>query len=140
MARRSRSYRKKSGVFATPAGFATKTGGARESVIRAAEIYADQAKRNAARYSRRIPAATHVEGSAEQVAYVVTDGNAAPNAAPFEFGERHPLFGNRGHWYKQPTRAYMSNAANSKTTQAAAAEAYATAEVQLLAAEYGYDE
>jgi hypothetical protein len=139
--RRSYSYRKKSGVYATPGSwFASGAGSTRESVLAAAEIFAAKARANAAKFSKRIPAATAVVPWKDDTATVTTDGDAAPNAAPFEFGERHPLYGNRKFWFPQPRRSYMSNAANSASTVNAAAEVYAAKEVELLAAEYGFDE
>lgn len=139
MARRRHSYRKKSGVYGTPAGFGLGGGGTRESVMAAAEVFAEQARVNAAAFSTRIPAATGVEALNEQTAAVVTDGGAAPNAAPFEFAERHPLFGNRGHWYRQPRRAYMDRAARNSSTNEQALQVYGDLETALLAAEFGYN-
>lgn len=140
MARRKYSYRKKSGVYASPVSFSPGAGGTRQSVMDAAEVFADVARANAARFSIRIPAATAVVALNEQAAMVVTDGDAAPNAAPFEFGERHPLFGNRSSWYQQPRRAYMSSAANNPVAVEAASDVYGDREAALLAAQYGYDE
>lgn len=134
-------YRKKSGVYAIPVGFAPKmSGGTRDSVLRAAGIVLERVRLNAAKFSKRIPAATNIESRAEQEAMIVTDGNEAPNGAPFEFGERHPLFGDRELWYKQPRRSYMSNAARHAPTVAKAAEEYGKVETDLLADEYGYNE
>lgn len=138
--RSAQSYRKRSGVVATPGGFQINGGGTRASVMKAAEIFAAKARANAAKFSRRIPAATYVDPYTEEQAQVVTDGTMAPNAAPFEFGERHPLFGDRKHWYKQPTRAYMSRAAKDSKTIDTAADVYATAEVEMLEQEYGFTE
>lgn len=138
--RRQPNYRKKSGVVATPSGFNISGGGTRESVLAAAEIFAEKARQIAAKFSRRIPAATYVDPYTEQQAQVVTDGVEAPNAAPFEFGERHPLFGDRKHWYKQPTRAYMSRAAQDSSTIDKAADIYGSLEADLLADEFGYNE
>jgi hypothetical protein len=135
-----RRYSKKSGVFATPVGFSVRAGSTRPSVLKAAEVFLEQARRNAAKFSRRIPAATYVSGYQDQQAMIVTDGDAAPNAAPFEFAERHPLWGDRAHWYKQPRRPYMSRAASSKATVEKAADIYAAAEALLLAEEHGYTE
>lgn len=141
MPRRSRSYRKKSGVYAVPSSFTPSgAGGTRKSVLAAAELYAEQARKNAAKFSTRIPAATGVEPWAEEAAAVVTNGNAAPNAAPFEFGERHPLYGNRKHWYKQPTRAFMNRAAMNPGVAEAAANVYGEMEIAMLAEEFGWDE
>lgn len=136
-------YVKKSGVYATPVGLTVSSSGqTRKSVIQAAQVFGDQARKSAARFSTRIPAATRVEGAAEQEAAVVVDGNAAPNAAPFEFGERHPLWGRRGpgDWRKQPTRAFLSNAAKNPGAINRAVEAYGAAEALMLAEEYGYTE
>lgn len=90
----------------------------------AAEVIAVAARARAATFSRRIPAATGVGGglSAKGV-YIRTSGRKARNAAPFEFGERHPLFGNYKHMYNTPHRPYMEEAAEAALD--AAAEAYA---------------
>jgi hypothetical protein len=151
---RSRAtYRKKSGVFATPVSFSPESSGnTRTSVIQAAEVFATQARKNASTIRKdggpatRVVAATGVEGASEQQAYVLTEGSKAPNAAPFEFGERHPVFGRpdvpraKWTWRKMKQRDYMNRAATSSTTINAAAEAYANAEQILLAEEYGYNE
>jgi hypothetical protein len=141
--KRKRSHKakayKKSGVFATPASLNT-SGKTRDSVIQAAQVFGDQARKNAARFSQRIPLATYVDGYTEEAAQVITDGVLAPNAAPFEFGLRHPLWGNRNDWYKQPTRAYMNSAARNPGAISRAADAYAEAERNMLAEEYGYTE
>jgi hypothetical protein len=137
---RRRSYRKKSGVFATPVGTSIASfGGTRESVLEAAGVLSRQAKANAASFSRRIPMATYVAGFSENQAMVVTDGAAAPNAAPFEFGERHPVFGNRNVWRKQPLRPYMNRAATGPALDEAA-DVYADLEAILLGHEHGYTE
>lgn len=146
-------YAKKSGVFATAAGFTPRgSGNTRASVLKAAEVFRDQARANAAKFSRRIPPATNVTGYLEEQAMVWTDGVAAPNAAPFEFGERHPSnlpnitfnkYGRRTVWAPQgvppkpKSRPYMSRAVNSKTIDKAA-DIYAAAEVQLLLDEKGW--
>jgi len=125
-------------VFATPMAFAVGGfSGTRESVLEAAGVICRQAQANARKFSKRIPAATFVDGVSEQQAQVVTDGTAAPNAAPFEFGERHPLFGDKGVWFKQPTRAYMNSAASGAAVDEAA-DVYADLETTLLSQEYGY--
>lgn len=145
--RRKPKYNKKSGVFATSAGFEPSgPGGTRVSVLAAAEIIAAAARAKASRFSARIPKATGVVAFAEHQAMVVTDGHTAPNAAPFEFGERHPcnlpnLRGPDGRptvWRKQPMRAYMSNGARGASD--AAAERYGIEEARLLAEEFGFNE
>lgn len=143
--RKARKHRapkayKKSGVFSTPVSLNVGTGKTRRSVIQAAQVFGDQARKNAAKFSVRIPAATGVDGLTEQTAQVVTDGTAAPNAAPFEFGLSHPMFGDRKAWGKQPKRAYMDRAAKNGSALNRAADAYAEAEKLLLSEEYGYKE
>jgi len=137
---RARRYAKKSGVYATNAGdvAAGGSGNSRDGVLAAAAVFAEKARANAAKFSTRIPAATFVKAVDEQQALVMTAGNEAPNAAPFEFRERHPLWGDRKHWYAQPLRAYMSNAARNAATQSKAADAYGDAETKQLAKEFGY--
>ena len=136
---RSRSYRKRGGVFGTPEHLVVKDfTGTRTSVRLAAGIFCEAAKAQAAKFSRTIPQATKVVGVDMNRARVITDGFLAPMAAPFEFGERHPLYGNRLYWYKQQTKAYMTKAAGDGTVMAAALEAYGKEETRLLAIEFGY--
>lgn len=137
--RTAKTY-KKSGVFATPVSLSVSSGKTRKSVIEAAQVIGDQVKKNAATFSVRIPAATYVDAVSEQIAQVVTDGVAAPNAAPFEFGLSHPMFGDRKAWGKQPKRPFMDKAARNPGARSRAANAYAEAEKILLAEEYGYTE
>jgi hypothetical protein len=76
----------------------------------AGDIIEQRVKAAAAGFSRRIPAATRrdqVGPNANEVT-VSTDNLAAPNAAPFEFAEHHPLFGNHRHMYRQPKRPYAA--------------------------------
>lgn len=97
-------------------------------VKNAAKIIRDEAARIASAFSRRIGPATKVQGGVSGV-YIQTNGRLAPNAAPFEFGERHPLFGltgrpggrgpkGSGHWYRQPKRPYMEEGARRKLDEA----------------------
>jgi hypothetical protein len=97
------------------------------ALVRAASIIARRAKEISSAFSRRIPASTHVTVSNGMVA-VVTDGKTAPNAAPFEAAELHPLWARVGSyryehmpWGKQPLRAYMMTAATQKLDDAAQA-------------------
>jgi hypothetical protein len=94
----------------------------------AADVISNRAKIIAGAFSRRIPAATHVAVSNGMVA-VITDGTLAPNAAPFEAAELHPLWAHIGSWRyvhykwgKQPPRPYMTEAAVQELDKAA--EAY----------------
>lgn len=100
-------------------------------VKEAAKIIRDEAARIAAGFSRRIGPATRVMGGVDGV-YVQTNGRQAPNAAPFEFALRHPLWGmtgkpggrgpvGKGYWREQPHRPYMEAAARNKIDEAARA-------------------
>lgn len=108
-----------------------------ECLAEAGEEIAKIARELAATFSSRIPAATGVYLTSEDSAIVATNGSEAPNAAPFEYGERHPLFGDREHWYKQPVRPYMDEAANRGAE--AAMNAYAKL-ADALAKEHRYTE
>lgn len=93
-----------------------------EFLFLAGQEIAKAARGIAAGFSRRIPVATGVYGDSYGVA-VVTDAVIAPNGAPFEFAERHPLFGDRDYWYAQPRRPYMTEGA--AVAAGAALEEYA---------------
>lgn len=93
-----------------------------ERIKEAAEVIAAGARQNASSFSKRIPAATKAVGDSATKAHVITSGAQAPNAAPFEYAERHPLFGNKKHWYTQPHRPYMERAGRDDLDEAA--EAY----------------
>lgn len=68
-----------------------------------------------ASWSTRIPAATKLRTSlAQRTAGIAieVDRHKAPHARPYEHGGRpgtfrHPLFGNRKHWYVQPARPFL---------------------------------
>lgn len=89
----------------------------------AAEIIAREARSISSTFSKRIPLATRVVTDHDGKVSVFTSGTDAPNAAPFELPERHPLFGDKEHWYEQPHRPYMEEAGDRKAD--AAAEEYA---------------
>ncbi len=84
----------------------------------AAEPIAREARAISSAFSRRIPASTRVVENSYGDVYVETDGAAAPNAAPFQFAENHPVFGNRDVWVKQPWRPYMTEAAAEGSDEA----------------------
>ena len=91
----------------------------------AAEVIAVRARAISATFSKRIPASIKITGGTTGV-YIIAggpDGKEAPNAYPFEYGVRHPLFGNRNHWYAQPKRPFLEEAAVQAAD--AAAEAFA---------------
>jgi hypothetical protein len=97
------------------------------ALVKAANIICRRAQLISATRSRRIPAATHVTSNAGMVA-VITDGVVAPNAAPFEAGELHPLWAKVGSWRydhfkwgKQPFFPYMMEAASTELDNAAIA-------------------
>lgn len=79
----------------------------RRKILEGAEIVAKEAKRIAASFSRRTAAATHVAEDSKGI-MVETLSSQAPMARPFQDGLRHPLFGDREHWYTQPYHPYMS--------------------------------
>jgi hypothetical protein len=86
---------------------------------KAAEVIAIDARARARKFSIRIPVATTVQpGYVPAEVVIITDGDLAPNAAPFEYGKRHPLFGDTNHWYPTPFRPYMSQAFRSKGAEA----------------------
>lgn len=121
----------------------------RERLRRAGDMVARQAKINAAAFSRRIPAATHVRGAdapGDTYVDILTDGDLAPNAAPFEYAEHHPLFGsphgrnagtrsrydNPRDWYRQPHRPYMTSALYAKAEEG-------TEEIAKVVDDWGHD-
>lgn len=74
-----------------------------------AEKIAAVAREISSVFSKRIPLATRVITDSKGVS-VQTDAVEAPNARPFEYALRHPLFGDRNKWYDQPFRPYMLEA------------------------------
>jgi hypothetical protein len=74
------------------------------------------------------------------IAYVTAGGvggHEAPNAWMFEeAGARHPLFGNRRHWYTQPYRPFMEIGAEKSMDEAA--DVYADVTIGIWAKESGY--
>jgi len=92
----------------------------------AAKIIAVLAKERASAFSTRIPGTIKVVGGTSGVWITAggPKGADAPNAYPFEDGVRHPLFGmagdgrpgdraapGKGHWYPQPHRPFLEDAA-----------------------------
>jgi hypothetical protein len=90
--------------------------------------------RGNAGFSTRIPASIRVGGGRSGI--VVRAGSVkAPHAYAFELGKRHPLFGDRSHWYPTAHIPFLENAAD------AGAEAAAEIVAQVVddwAREYGY--
>ena len=114
---------------------------------RAAAIIAEAAKVTASEIpSKKIPPTirSYVRAGIGYVTAGGTGGQEAPNAYMFEtIGARHPLFahGPRGtdgwkHWYDQPYRPFLEDAAEIAASQAA--DAYADAAIAVWAKESGY--
>jgi hypothetical protein len=97
-------------------------------MMNAARMVAEEAKSIAGKFSTRIPAATRVSASGDRI-QVITYGDEAPNAAPFDFPIRHPLnYPNqrdaklgkgRRYFARTPHRPYMEVAATRKIDAAA---------------------
>lgn len=99
-----------------------------EGLRAAAETIADAARAISGRFSRRIPASIRVTVAGKSAAVKAggRKGELAPNAAMFETpGARHPLFGDKSHWYFQPHRPFLEEAAQARGDKAA--EEYADA-------------
>lgn len=90
----------------------------RDRMVEAAQVVADEAKTRSGAWSHRIPAATSVFNDSTGIG-VVVDNVAAPSASPNEYGDRHPLFGNRGYWYATPLRPFLAEAVDAKSDEAA---------------------
>ena len=98
-----------------------------DALNEAARTFAKAAQKISSAFSTRIPAATHVVPSVDQgrTASVITEGQLAPNAAPFEAAEAHPLWADIGSWRydhdkwgRQPLRPYMLEAAETAAQDA----------------------
>jgi hypothetical protein len=82
----------------------------------AAKIIADKAKELAGTWSRSVPGSIAVEVDGN-VATVSAD---APPARPNELALRHPLFGDREHWYGPDDRPFLAPAADAASDKAMA--------------------
>ena len=80
----------------------------------AADVIADDARRRAAVWSRKIPPSITVKTAGN----VATITASAPNARPAELRLRHPLFGNRRYWYGPPGSKFLGPAADAKADDA----------------------
>jgi len=97
----------------------------------AAEIIAAQAEANAAAWSKQIPGSIRVEVEAR----VATISTEAPPAYPAETRARHPLFGDREHWYGPPGEPFLGPAADER---AGAAMARYAQKIDRLARDAGF--
>lgn len=66
--------------------------------------------------SRKIPESVDVRPAGDDLVFVVA---AAPNADPIENGKRHPLFGNREHWYQMRKVPFMEQGVGKSIDDAA---------------------
>lgn len=123
--RRSRAPRS-TGQWVTTVGAA---GGG--ELVQAAEEIADGARDNAS-WSTSIPPNIRTEQESDTVVNVVAD--AGP-AYPGETRARHPLFGDRRHWYGPPGAPFLAPAAESRAD--AAIEKFAQV-IDRLAGEAGF--
>ncbi len=96
----------------------------RVAVFEAAEEIKEAAKELAAEHSTSIPPTIRVEDPGMEAglpaARVAAGGANVPLATLYELGNvgakqsvktfRHPLFGNRNHWYEQPRYRYLGPA------------------------------
>ena len=82
----------------------------------AAKIIADRAKELASSWSSQTPASIGVE-VAGKTATISAD---APPARPAELRLRHPLFGDREHWYGPPGEKFLAPAADEAADAAMA--------------------
>ena len=64
-----------------------------DRLMEAAKLIAEQAKQNAAGWSRRIPGSIRVSGSYPEIVIRASAPNAYPNEVPDVW---HPVFGRRG--------------------------------------------
>jgi hypothetical protein len=90
--------------------------------------------------SKKIPATikSYIRAGIGYISAGGVGGREAPNAYMFEEqGARHPLFGNRKHWYEQPYRPFMEEGIEISLDEAA--DAFADAAIATMAAEAGYD-
>jgi hypothetical protein len=112
----------------TPGGTYRGTVAEGEDLGEAANVIADEARRLGG-WSRQIAEDINVETSGDKTATVWTD--AGP-AYPAETGARHPLFGNRKHWYAPTDRQkpFLGPAADAKAS--AAMDRYAQKYERLL--------
>lgn len=112
-----------------PAGHAISVGslGAGGKPMReAAAILAADAKAISGRWSRRVPLSIRISVSADgQSATITAGGSEAPQAATFELGLSHPVFGRptmtrkEWTWVKQIARPFLATAAEHSATKAA---------------------
>jgi hypothetical protein len=97
----------------------------------AGEIVAVKARQNAQSFPRQYGATTRIARSIRvkrrlTTVKVFAGGDEAPEAAPIEHGGlggmfRHPLFGDKDHWYPQQAYPFLTPAADSSLPEVEAA-------------------
>ena len=113
-ARRPRPPRRTAGTYQATAG---SVGGG--DLVQAAEEIAQGARELAAGWAKTgdVPASIRTEQASETSVTIIAD---APAAYPAETRARHPLFGNRGHWYGPPGEPFLGPAADARAGAAMA--------------------
>lgn len=101
----------------------------------AAEEIADGARRNAAAWSVQIPASIEVDVREDETGGTATISCDVGPAYPAETRARHPLFGDREHWYGPPGERFLGPAAD---TRAGAAMAKYARKIDRLCREAGF--
>ena len=76
----------------------------------AADVIADGARVLAAAWSRQIPPSIRVDSDGK----VATVSSRVGPARPAEYRLRHPLFGDRRHWYGPPGEPFLGPAADAR--------------------------
>lgn len=88
-----------------------------EHLAEAARLIAEGIRRRASSIpSAKIGPSVHVGQGSNRSAVVYA---TAPNAYPIETGARHPLFGNREHWYAMKRVLFLEEGAAMKLDDAA---------------------
>jgi hypothetical protein len=87
---------------------------------KAGKIIMDEAIAISSRFAKKTPASMRLSvRSSTATATISAGGPSAPAAVMFETPRaRHPLFGNEEHWYYQPYRPFLEQAAEAKSDDA----------------------
>lgn len=114
--------------------------GRKAGLAKAAAIIRDAVKARAATFSESIPPTVRSYVGRDGNAYVEAggaNGQEAPAAFMSEIaGTRHPLFGDRKHWYPQPHRPFMTEGSDAALDDAA--DAFADDAIDGIARGAGY--
>ncbi len=120
-----------------------RLGAGGKPMAEAADIVAARARAISARWSRRIPLSVKVSVSPDgKSATITAGGSEAPQAATFELGLSHPVYGRPDRtrkewtWVRQVARPFLAEAAESAATKAA--DAFGDAALTAWARNRGY--